>query len=618
MFDGLGLTKGGRDCTHMRNPSQRDCRRSQIGLYQDLLTEESVLYDREIKYCSQTPDNRYAYSGKETRLGGRMLRVKLFGPMQVLGSDGRNLTPPSQKSRALLAMITTADGMRRSRTWLIDRLWSEKPLALGQTSLRQTLREIRKTFGDLADEVLIIDNFTVAFVPNAVVLEDFDGDLVSAADFLEGIDIGDPEFEEWLTLERSRFSRSAGAEPRARQAETERDVCRFALRIDFPVIQKDDGKARRVADTLIDGVVRLLAEDGFKDIQDRRLAASDASAAGPRPHRAAVAFRCAVRTDGEMASVSMMLIELGEERAVWSRSFIANGEAILRGRDTDSWVVSQNCAEAVWREKELAQRRERQGEDGADRVRAAVQDMFELGVSDLTRAEQDLRSLIPSRHGSLALAWLAFLNTFRIGQRYARHENAMHAEIRELSAKALERDPGNALVLALNGHTQSYVFGNFLRAVELFEAAIRVNPGRALAWDLYSVLHGYIGQPDAGLRCARYARYLGFHSPYRYYYNASCLITAGLSGSYREAIHYGEDAMAEKSGYITVLRHLTASYAHAGENEKAKETLKRLLHVEPGFSIDRLREAREPGLETLYGQNFLKGLRKAGVMEVGK
>ena len=82
--------------------------------------------------------------------GLSMLKVHLFGPMRVLAPDGADLTPPSQKSRALLAMLLRSEGARRSRTWLAAHLWSESAREQAQASLRQTLREIRRSFGPWA------------------------------------------------------------------------------------------------------------------------------------------------------------------------------------------------------------------------------------------------------------------------------------------------------------------------------------------------------------------------------------------------------------------------------------------------------------------------------------
>jgi tetratricopeptide (TPR) repeat protein len=137
-----------------------------------------------------------------------------------------------------------------------------------------------------------------------------------------------------------------------------------------------------------------------------------------------------------------------------------------------------------------------------------------------------------------------------------------------------------------------------------------------LAWDLYSVLHAYIGRPKTGLQCALFARHLGAHSLYRYYFDTSCLITASLLGRHEVAIRHGEAVLEDRPGFNSVLRFLTASYSHAGDLPKAEAMRQRLLRVEPSFSIETLRDARYPGLDTSSGQYFLRGLKKAGIREI--
>ncbi|RUY11257.1 MULTISPECIES: SARP family transcriptional regulator [unclassified Mesorhizobium] len=528
------------------------------------------------------------------------------------------MTPATQKACAILAMVLVAEGGRRSRSWLIDHLWSEKPRSLGQTSLRQSLKEIRKSLSPACAGMLTIDNFVVAIDLEKCVFEDRSNDDAAGQDFLEGIDIGDPEFEEWLTLERRHWEKSEtpGKAPAAIVAADARPPPRFGLRIDPVMVSGFDREEEALANVIVDRIVTGLVEDGFHDILDRRSDSISLLAKRDVDAMYSLCLRCSVRRVRDSARVAIALVDLAEEQTIWRRVFDAATSAIHRERDADLAAGLSQCIDRIWLEKENTARLRKLGEDGADTLRAAVQDMFELGVADLARAEKDLRRLIPTRHGALASAWLAFLVTFRVGQRFVRHDSALHEEARDLVARALERDPANSVVLALAGHVHSYLFGNYVRAAELFEQAIRINPGRALAWDLYSVLHAYIGRPQPGLQCALFARHLGAQSLYRYYFDTSCLITASMLGRHDLAIRHGEAVLDVRPDFNSVLRYLTSSYGHSGLREKAAGMHHRLLAVEPSFSLEALRDARYPGLDTQAGRYFLRGLKKAGVREI--
>ncbi|TJW14943.1 MAG: SARP family transcriptional regulator [Mesorhizobium sp.] len=528
------------------------------------------------------------------------------------------MTPSTQKARAILAMVMVAEGGRRSRSWLIDHLWSEKSRSQGQTSLRQSLKEIRKALSPVCAQLVKIDNFTVAIDLDKCDFEDRSNNEAAGQDFLEGIDISDPEFEEWLTLERRHWEKSDTPKRTDPQVARPQELlsARFGLRIDPIVVSGFDREEEALGDVIVDRIVTGLVEDGFRDFLDRRTNGTSLLASRDSGVQHSLCLRCSVRRIRDTARIALALVDLAGEQAVWFRVFDAATSAIHQERDADLAAGMAQCMDRVWLEKENTARLRKLGEDGADTMRSAVQDMFELGVADLARAEKDLRRLIATRHGALASAWLAFLVTFRIGQRFVRHDSALHEEARDLVARALERDPANSVVLALAGHVHSYLFGNYVRAAELFEQAIRINPGRALAWDLYSVLHAYIGRPQPGLQCALFARHLGAQSLYRYYFDTSCLITASMLGRHDIAIRHGEAVLEVRPDFNSVLRYLTASYGHSGLREKAAAMHERLLSVEPSFSLETLRDARYPGLDTQAGRYFLKGLKRAGIREI--
>jgi tetratricopeptide (TPR) repeat protein len=536
--------------------------------------------------------------------------------MQISGPDGRNLTPQTQKARAILAMVLVADGGVRARSWLMDHLWSTKPRQLALTSLRQCLKEIRRSLAPWSDDVLRIDNFVVAVDRSKFIIEEGSAGFGAQRDFLEGIDIGDPEFEEWLTLERRSFERvPARLEPARAEPNTGPAEPSFGLRIDPPITSGMDPEEDEAANVILDRIVTTLNEEGFSHFRDRRQRSVLAGNARWSA-RGSVCLRCSVSRASERAHVVLALVDVAQEQIVWIRAYNVHLQALRSEREPNLASGLAQCVDRIWHERDAAARRSRSGEDGADVLRAAVQDMFELGAPDLERAERDLRGLITTPQGSLASAWLAFLATFRVGQRFVRHDGELHEHARELTRRALEREPDNAVVLSLAGHVHSYLFGNYVRAEELFERAIRANPTRPLSWDLYSVLHAYVGRPKPGLQCALFARHLGSHSPYRYYFDTSCLITASLLGKHDIAVKHGEAVLEERPSFNSVLRFLTASYSHLGDVPKADAMRRRLLGIEPSFSIETLRDARYPGLDTPSGQYFLRGLKKAGIREV--
>jgi DNA-binding SARP family transcriptional activator len=168
-------------------------------------------------YVLDAAQSESTASRKPCELAGSF-KMSLFGSFYLEGPNGENLTPRGQKARALLALVALAKRGQRSRTWLCSKLWSDRPAEQAYASLRQCLTEIRKALGPYSASIFVTDQFNVSIDLNqisvdavelrAALLEKREVrrlDLLED-EFLEGLNVGDEEFEEWLMIERSRWA----------------------------------------------------------------------------------------------------------------------------------------------------------------------------------------------------------------------------------------------------------------------------------------------------------------------------------------------------------------------------------------------------------------------------
>lgn len=581
------------------------------------------------------------------------MRLFLFGPFTVLASDGRDLTPTSRKSCAILAMLAVAPRGSRSRLWLRDKLWSDRGEEQASASLRQALLDIRKALGPQASAVLTADSNTISLDLGAVevdallMLDPERGGAVPAETehFLEGIDVRDAEFEEWLTLERQSWiarieqagyahdlspkatpeptparrvaaaaAASSGGPAGARlpgQTGTEqRGGWRVALMP--PVVMGGDLAAQLLQSQVQRALVSTLIESGDLRVIDLSPMPFGGLMAGPVsqiPEEVHLSVQVRVFADAAMFRVAIVLLNPADNSLIW-----ADEVTQIRRESPEA----QFALPLVVRASEEAMLfflrhggTEKAEADG--RIAAAIASMFRLTRSDLERSETILRRHLAMSPTGAGYAWLAFLLTFRVGQRFSAQDAPVIEEAQHLARKAMDLDPGNALVSALVGHIHSYLFGEFDYAAGLFERSLRVNPAQTLAWDLYAMLHAYAGQPVKALAMAQWARHLGAFSPHRYYFETTRAITGNFSGQHMTAIDAGTAALAERPDFNSLLRVLVSSNAHLDRPDEARRFLDRLLQVEPNFSITSLREAGYPGLDTEGGRRFVEGLIKAGV-----
>ncbi len=570
--------------------------------------------------------------------------IYLLGSFCVTDANGSVCTPKSQKARALIALLALAPRGARSRVWLRDKLWSESEDEQAGASLRQALSDVRRSFGANADKLLISDNHTVslnlsrikidALEPASTVAQSSDPE--NAPELLEGLDIADPEFEDWLMLERqawqSRFQSALvhrEVVPRTERSSSSFGAIAAAPRNAYngstsppgkhpawtvvlmpPSISGEVGGAGALPSVFAQLLVTSLLDIGDIGVIDYGQMGSPEPGTELGP--VALVVQARYRVAGNQVHLTVCLTRHQDQALLWMGGTTLDRRAVELG---DMSASHQFINEAIDRLRGyFLARAETHPEEAGDSetLFAAVDAMFRLSRGDLERSEASLKRIIATRPSAQAYAWLSFLMTFRIGQRFADRASTTE-QAQAFARKSLELDPNSSVALALVGHVHSFLFGEYDFASGLLERALQANPSQVLGWDLYSMLQAYAGNPHKGLKMADWGRHLGETSPYRYYLDTSRCINAALAGNYNTAIAAGEQALRDRPDFNSLLRYLVASHAQLGDTRAARTLLDRLKIVEPDFSIGALLESRYPVLQTEGGRNLIDGLLKAGV-----
>jgi DNA-binding SARP family transcriptional activator/Tfp pilus assembly protein PilF len=83
------------------------------------------------------------------------LKVRLLGGLEVSGPSGKTLAIPTRKAKALLAVLARQPGERQTRERLAGMLWPESSESQARSSLRQSLKLLRRAFSDVGPEVVV-------------------------------------------------------------------------------------------------------------------------------------------------------------------------------------------------------------------------------------------------------------------------------------------------------------------------------------------------------------------------------------------------------------------------------------------------------------------------------
>jgi DNA-binding SARP family transcriptional activator len=152
------------------------------------------------------------------------LTLHLFGGIEAKSGLSGSLHFPTRKAAALTAYLALEPARRHTRDAIAEMLWGQVPPAQARHSLRQTLTEIRTTFGDSHEDYLICGDDTIAIRTkglrvDALVLQHclrrntmrslrtacalYDGE------FLAGITLHESSFDLWIASQRIRLRQLA-------------------------------------------------------------------------------------------------------------------------------------------------------------------------------------------------------------------------------------------------------------------------------------------------------------------------------------------------------------------------------------------------------------------------
>ena len=132
----------------------------------------------------------------------------------------------AKKSQAMLAYLGVKPAQLVSRDKMASLLWSSTATEQARQSLRQTLSSLRKELGQLSpDRKILVEDGDFLSLDSSLVTVDVaefekltsstsDGDLARSValyrgDFLEGFELDEERFDQWILAERDRLHRLA-------------------------------------------------------------------------------------------------------------------------------------------------------------------------------------------------------------------------------------------------------------------------------------------------------------------------------------------------------------------------------------------------------------------------
>lgn len=531
-------------------------------------------------------------------MAGFSVKIDLVGPLRVIDSQGTDLTPVGKKNKGLLAILCTSPSFRCSRSKLQDKLWSERPQEQGSNSLRQALTVLRRALNN-EEEVLLTHEEWVELNPDLVQVIVEPRAIYSSnmmPEFAEGLQVNDPEFEDWIRDQRAHYERvwleGMAEKGRSSAYPYERDLQNVSntptlIVVALPVC--DDPQLQFAAQIILrDAAKRACSYGDFVVVEE-----------GQMYEQAEDALRvsCMVSSFGTKIGFHSMVMVERSRRTIWNQTY----QCELNEISEQSNDISDAITLAVLKSGNALLVNEKLSAD------LPLGDIFGYSQVGLYSADRFLESADANREVPAFLSLRAYIRHTMIMERVTDHSDLALDEANEMVSKALERAPYDPFALSVRSMISGLDHQDDL-ALDYARRAVQSDPGNAFARYSLSVALSFLGRHEEANKEALLARAsrLSLISPAIYALRVSK--TALGVGDELTALSFANMSHGTAPDFRPASRVIAALSFRQHNEALALKHLKLLRAAEPDFSLDLMAQPEYP----------VDSLRQANALDIVK
>jgi DNA-binding SARP family transcriptional activator len=317
---------------------------------------------------------------------------------------------------------------------------------------------------------------------------------------------------------------------------------------------------------------------------------------------------------GKQLQIGVRLLDLaGQAQPVWSERFDIALSHLHRLDELVTTRIVGRIDPVILHIEGQPKRREHYGATGL--LLLAIPMTFSMEREQYEEAGRLIhQALALEPDNAMIEAWAAHWHNFYIGQGWAKDIDKANAEVQQHALRAITLDPENAEALGIYAHWCAREAKDFDRALLFLDRALRLNPSLAFNWALSAAVYCYIGEPDIALQ--RMKRYRELASPELYcsYFETVYTMAYTFKGDYERAVLFGLRAVNANPNFVPGYKPLIASLGHLGRRDEAQEYVRKLLSLEPQFTVQRFGQMYAFKNPT-DRDRYMAGLRLAGVPE---
>jgi adenylate cyclase len=317
---------------------------------------------------------------------------------------------------------------------------------------------------------------------------------------------------------------------------------------------------------------------------------------------------------GGQIYLQLELVNVSNDTVLWAKSArFSSADALMRPAEVIASLRADALREIVSNETRRVCSEPIESLESYALLLGGVNLMHRQTKDDFDRGRQLLEAVaerVP-RHPD-AYAWLSKWYILESQQGWSSDRERTTSRASDCAARALQRDPRNALALTTAGMVETYFHRRLDKGEALYADAIAANPNEALAWSVKGMLHAFRGEGAQAMHDTRRALSLTPVDPFRYFYDSLCASAAIAAGEYDEAITMAQRSIQSNRMHSSTWRVIVVAATMLGRKEVAARALARHMELEPAFTVKRFLE-RTPAADYEISRVFASALERAGV-----
>jgi len=313
--------------------------------------------------------------------------------------------------------------------------------------------------------------------------------------------------------------------------------------------------------------------------------------------------------------VTLRLLDLNAgSQVVWARRFDRQAHDLLTLQDEiAAEVVAQIDPEILLIEARRVSAKSPTDATAYDLVLRSLPLITRLDRgSYIVAGEYLARALELEPDYAAAYAWYAYWLNFLVGQGWASDPKAAMERAGGMAEHAIILDPYDARALTIAGHTRVLLHRRLREAISLHDRALSFNPNLAMAWSLSAAAFAYAGDLDEAERRNNRYKKLSPFDPHAFIFDTLFILIPLLKRDYESAVVCGRQLSDVNPSYSAPCKPYLAALGHLGQTQEAAAVRRRLMQIEPNFSVEAFL-ATTPLAKQTDRDHFATGLRLAGV-----